>query len=201
MVSLSLNQRHQVAQKLIFTIGIWGVSVGIGSYFGLFSTFPLPWIAFLVAMGITLPLAIYYGNSVFQAYIQGLHLNYLTLFHIWRIPAALTFFYYGNQHLLPPTFVRNAAWGDLASGLLVLVVLALPKSPWKYWGFHLFGLADFVSAVGTGLTFSLLQVPTMETIATFPIALIPLFGVGISGASHIMALDILARQPRKPCSV
>jgi hypothetical protein len=201
MVSLSSNQRHHIAQRLLSVISLWGLGVAVGSYFGLFSTFLLPWFALLVAMGITIPVAIYYGNSSFRAYIQGLHLNYLTVFHIWRIPAALTFFYYGNQHLLPSTFVRNAAWGDLAAGLLVLVVLALPKSTWKYWGFHLFGLADFVTAVGIGLTFSLLQVPTMETIATFPVALIPLFGVGISGASHIMALDILARQTRKLRSV
>jgi hypothetical protein len=201
MASLSSNQRHQVAQRLLSFISIWGLCVGVGSYLGLFSTFPLPWFALLVAMGITVPLAIYYGNSIFRTYIQGLHLNYLTLFHIWRIPAALTFFYYGSRHLLPSTFVRNAAWGDLAAGLLVLVVLVLPKSNWKYWGFHLFGLADFVTAVSTGLTFSLLQVPTMETIATFPVALIPLFGVGISGASHIMALDVLVRQTRKFRSV
>ncbi len=197
MVSLSLTQRNQIAQRLLSIISIWGLGVGVGSYFRLFSTFPLPWFALLVAMGITTPLAIYYGNSIFRAYIQGLHLNYLTLFHIWRIPAALTFFYYGSQDLLPSTFVRNAAWGDLAAGLLVLVVLALPKSNWKYWGFHLLGLADFVTAVGTGLTFSLLQVPMMETIATYPVALIPLFGVGISGASHIMALDILVRRTGK----
>ena len=75
------------------------------------------------------------------------------------------------------------------------------KLAWKYWGFHLFGLADFATAVSAGLIFSLLQVPTMETIATFPVALIPLFGVGISGASHIMALDILVRQTRKLRSV
>ncbi len=194
MISLSLNQRNQITQRLLSIISVWGLGVAVGSYFGLFSTFPLPWFALLVAMGITLPLAIYYGNSVFQAYIQGLHLNYLTLFHIWRIPAALIFFYYGSRHLLPSTFVRNAAWGDLAAGLLVVVVVALPKSDWKYWGFHLFGLADFVTAVGTGLTFALLQVPMMETIATYPIALIPLFGVGLSGASHVMALDILVRK-------
>jgi hypothetical protein len=199
MISLSSNQRHRIAQRLILIISFWGFSVAVGSYFGLFSTFPLPWFALLVAMGIATPLVIYYGNASFRAYIQGLHLNYLTLFHIWRIPAALTFFYYGSQNLLPSTFVRNAAWGDLAAGLLALVLLALPKSTWKYWGFHLFGLADFVIAVSTGLIFSLLQVPTMETIATFPVALIPLFGVGISGASHIMALNILARQARDLC--
>jgi hypothetical protein len=201
MVSLSSNQRHHIAQRLLAIISFWGLGVAVGSYFGFFSAFPLPWFALLVAMGITIPVAIYYRNSSFRAYIQGLHLNSLTLFHVWRIPAALTFFYYGSQHLLPSTFVQNAAWGDLAAGLLVIVVLALPKNTWKYWGFHLFGLADFVIAVGTGLTFSLLQVPMMETIATFPVALIPLFGVGISGASHIMALDSLARQTRKPRSV
>lgn len=201
MVFLSSNQRRRIAQRLLFVVSFWGFGVAVGSYFGLFSAFPLPGFALLVAMGITVPLIIYYWNLSFRAYIQELHLNHLTLFHIWRIPAALTFFYYGSQHLLPSTFVRNAAWGDLAAGLLVFVVLALPKNIWKYWGFHLFGLADFVAAVSTGLLFSLLQVPTMETIATFPVALIPLFGVGISGASHIMALDMLVRQTKKLRSI
>lgn len=81
--------------------------------------------------------------------------------------------------------------------MLVLPILMLPRNRWKYWVFHLFGMADFVTAVGTGLIFTLLQVPMMETITTFPIALIPAFGVGISGASHIMALDILARGKAK----
>lgn len=194
MMTLSLTQRDRMTQRLLYTISLWGIGVGIGSYFGLFSLFPLPWFAMLVAMGMVTPLAFYYGNSTFRAYIQGLHLNYLTLFHIWRIPAALTFFYYGSQHLLPTAFVRDAAWGDLTAGLLVLLIFVLPKNQWKYWGFHLFGMVDFIVAVGTGLTFSLLQVPTMHAISTFPVALIPLFGVGISGASHIMALDILARR-------
>jgi hypothetical protein len=192
MGSLSLRQRDRMTRQLIYVIGIWGLGVGIASYLGLFRLFPLPWFALCVAMGIIAPLLVYWSNSTFRAYIQELHLNRLTLFHLWRIPAALAFLYYGNQHLLPETFVRHAAWGDLMAGSLVFLVLALPKNYWKYWGFHLFGLADFVLAVGTGLTFSLLHIPMMETLRTFPIALIPLFGVGISGASHLMALDILA---------
>ena len=59
---------------------------------------------------------------------------------------------------------------------------------------HRFGFVDFVIAVGTGLTFTLLLDPRMELIATLPFALIPLFGVGISGASHIVAFDMLRRQ-------
>jgi hypothetical protein len=58
-------------------------------------------------------------------------------------------------------------------------------------------MTDFIIAVGTGLTFSLLQISMMNTIATYPVALIPLFGVPISGVSHIMALDLLARRKAK----
>jgi hypothetical protein len=191
MVPLSLNQHNQITQRLLAILSIWGIGIGVSSYLGLFQTFPLPWFALLVAIGITAPVLIYYRNSTFQTYIQGLHLNYLTVFHLWRVPAALVWFYYGSQQLLPTTFVRNAAWGDLVAGLLVIPVLLLPNYRWKYWVFHLFGMADFVIAVGTGLTFSLLQVPLMDTVTTFPVALVPLFGVGISGASHIMALDLL----------
>jgi hypothetical protein len=54
-------------------------------------------------------------------------------------------------------------------------------------------MTDFVIAVGTGLTFSLLQISMMDTITTYPVALIPIFRVPISGVSHIMALDLLAR--------
>jgi hypothetical protein len=197
MVSLSVNQWHQITQRLFFIISIWGLSVAVGSHFGLFSMFPLPWFALLVAIGIIAPVLSYYGSSTFRAYIQHQHLNYLTVFHLWRVPAALVWFYYGSQNLLPETFVHNAAWGDLVAGLLVIPVLILPNHHWKYWAFHLFGMTDFVVAVGTGLTFSLLQVPMMATITTYPVALVPLFGVGISGASHIMALDLLTRRKAK----
>jgi len=128
MVSLSLNQQHQITQRLMLSIGLWGLPVAIGSYAGLFERFPAPLFALLVSVGITIPVVVYYRNSVFRAYIQALHLNYLTLFHLWRIPAALAFFYYGSQHLLPPTFVHNAAWGDLIAGTLVLPVLMLPQN-------------------------------------------------------------------------
>ncbi|MGP1373757.1 MAG: hypothetical protein ACTS3T_13085 [Almyronema sp.] len=197
MVSLSSKQRHQIKRQLFLTLSIWGLGVAAGSYFGYLSRLSLPWLALLVVSGILWPVAVYYGTPTFRSYIQGLDLDDLTLFHLWRIPAAFVFFSYGHQHLLPADFVRNAAWGDLVAGLLVLVVWGLPKSNWKYWGFHLFGLADFVVAVGTGLTFSLLRVPMMETITTYPLALIPLFGVGISGASHLMALDILRQRHRQ----
>jgi hypothetical protein len=94
---------------------------------------------------------------------------------------------------LPDLFVRNAAWGDLIAGTLALALAFLPASRSGYWTFHLFGFADFVLAVGTGLMFTLADDPRMAPIITLPVALIPLFGVGISGATHLMAFDLLRR--------
>jgi hypothetical protein len=83
--------------------------------------------------------------------------------------------------------------GDLIAGLLALGVILLPKTHNRYLVFHLFGFADFVVAVGTGLTLFLLNDTRMTGIQTLPMALIPFYGVGISGASHIMAFDLLRR--------
>lgn len=46
-------------------------------------------------------------------------------------------------------------------------------------------------AVGTGLVFTLLNDSRMATIRELPMVLIPLFGVGISGASHLIAFSLL----------
>lgn len=144
--------------------------------------------------GIMTPVLFYYFNGSFRSYIVFIGLKYLTLFNIWRIPAGLVFLYYGSHNLLPEQFVHNAAYGDLAVGVLVPIVLMLPGGIGKYLAFHIFGLLDFVVAVGTGLTLTLLQVPLMENIRTFPIVLIPLYGVCITGALHMMTLDILLRR-------
>ena len=68
-----------------------------------------------------------------------------------------------------------------------------PESLERYWVFHSFGFLDFVVAVGTGLTYTLLQDARMAPVAVLPLALIPLFGVGISGATDLIAFDRLRR--------
>lgn len=77
--------------------------------------------------------------------------------------------------------------------MLALAVTLLAKTRGRYLVFHLFGFADFVVAVGTGLTLFLQNDPLMAGIQTLPMALIPFFGVGVSGASHLMAFDLLRR--------
>jgi hypothetical protein len=67
----------------------------------------------------------------------------------------------------------------------------LPRRRSTYVAFHLFGLSDFIAALVTGLSVTLRGDARMRTIATFPLALIPLFGVGLSGAAHLIAFDLL----------
>jgi uncharacterized membrane protein len=202
MTDLTLDARPSTAMHAIWrrrtltTLAAWAVAAAVGGSLDLFAAIPLPLIAGFVALGIAGPLALYFGNRGFRAFMHALPIEALTTFHVWRVPAALLFFWYGSQGLLPETFVRHAAWGDLVAGLLVPIVLIPPKSRSKFLGFHLFGLADFVLAVGTGLVFSLRSDPVMATIATMPLVMIPLFGVCVSGVSHVIAMDRLLAERR-----
>jgi len=194
-----MSQKHEIdtragSRLLLGVLAIWGLMVAVAAEVGVYRAIYPPLIGPIVALGIGVPVVVYVVSNGFRAYIEAIGLRWLTVFHIWRIPAALLFFWYGAHNLLPETFVRNAAWGDLIAGTLALVVSLLPETRNRYLVFHIFGFADLVVAVGTGLSFSLLNDPRMSAIQTLPMALIPLYGVGISGASHIMAFDLLRRR-------
>lgn len=193
------GERAWWTRRVLGVLAAWALLVAVTSALGLFRAFPLPYIAPIVAAGIGGPIALYALHGRFRAYMRGLRLETLTVFHLWRIVAALVFFAYGAAGALPETFVRHAAWGDLLAGLLVIPVLLVRGQTFaKYLSFHVIGFADFVLAVGTGLYFSLIDDPAMATIATFPLALIPLFGVAVSGASHLIAFDLLRVRRRRP---
>ncbi len=152
----------------------------------------MPGFAVLVALGIGIPVALYFALPAVRRSVDAIGLHRLTLMHIWRIPAALVFFDYGVRGELPPLFWILAGAGDLLAGTYAATLLWRPPSLALYRRIHLFGFADFVTAVGSGLTFTLLRDPRMSLLTTLPMALIPLFGVGLSGASHIVALHTLS---------
>ena len=155
----------------------------------------MPGYAILVAVGIGAPVALYFLLPPLRSAVNAIGLHRLTLMHVWRIPAALLFFYYGLGGELPAAFWILAGVGDLLAGSYAATLLWRTPSSALYRRIHNFGFADFVIAVGTGLTFTLLKEPRMSLLTTLPMALIPLFGVGLSGASHIISLHMLKKLP------
>ena len=183
-----------ITAVLLLGLGLWGAGVAVLARQGAFLAIPMPAIALLVAMGIALPTLGYFASPAMRAYFAAVGLFPITALHVWRVPAALAFFGYGLAGQLPAPFWLLAGTGDLVAGLYACKLMLGGADDRGYLRFHLFGFADFVVAVGTGLTFTLLQDPRMAAIAVLPLALIPLFGVGISGASHLIAFDQLRRR-------
>lgn len=179
---------------LIGVLAAWGLAVSAAAHAGIFQAIAPLYFGPLVAAGIAMPYLIYVMTPGVRRYFDGVGLYPLTVLHVWRIAAALAFFWYGFQNQLPPAFWILAGVGDLLAGLYALPLLKGPADDDAYSRIHRFGFADFVVAVGTGLYFTLVDDPRMATIRELPMVLIPLFGVGVSGASHLIAFDLLRRK-------
>ena len=148
----------------------------------------------LVALGIALPTLWYFASGSVRSWTDRIGLRSITAFHIWRIPAAPALLLVRRSRRAADRLLAR----DRRRGPHRRLLCRLGGHPGRpdarnYRAVHRFGFVDFVIAVGTELTFTLLLDPRMELIATLPFALIPLFGVGISGASHIVAFDMLRR--------
>lgn len=175
-------------------LAAWGLAVAAAAHAGVFQAIRPIYYGPLVAAGIMVPFLIYALTPAVRRYFDNVGVYPLTVLHVWRIPAALAFFWYGFHNQLPPAFWILAGVGDFLAGVNALPLLTGSASDDAYFRIHRFGFADFVVAVGTGLLFTLLNDPRMATIRELPMVLIPLFGVGISGASHLIAFDLLRRR-------
>ena len=199
MQMLSTSERRDVpAVSLVAAIVTWGVVVAVLAGEGAFARLIGPSFGILVVAGILVPTAIALGTKRGRRTVAALGLLPLTLLHVWRVPAALLFFSYGAAGLLPPAFWVPAGAGDFIVGLLAARVLTARPTLRFYWRFHIFGFTDFVIAVGSGLLHTLLlHDPRMQPITQLPLALIPLFAVGLSGASHLVSFKLLADERRR----
>jgi len=189
-------------RKLVSILFVWLLMVCIAGYFDWISLIPLPLFGIVVFLLIAGGTLIYFYQPAFKKYIRETwSLKHLMVFHIWRIVAGLLFLHYGDLGLLPDTFVKRAAYGDILAGLLVPVVLIAGQSRRGYMVFNVIGFVDFLLAVGTGLFLSMAGNSAMKVIETLPLVVIPLFGVPISGISHIMAFDKLLNPKIQKSSV
>lgn len=184
----------RVERLVVATLSLWFVAVLVLGWAGIFGGLPSAAPGVIAVLQMTGIVALYRLNAPFRAFVRSVPFKHLTIFNIWRLPAGALFLHYGAQGLLPPLFVQNAAWGDIIAALLVPVVLMLPEWRAKWAAFQVVGFADFIIAVGTGVMLNVLDTPGMGNIAELPLVLIPLFGVPITGAVHVIMLDRLFRR-------
>lgn len=195
------NRRLLNRWLLGLTLWLFGAAAlsASGALAALVQSAPMIVIPACVATGMLIPLLVLARSPQTQAALLGAPLSYLTSFNVWRIAAALVFFGYAAAGLLPVSFALIAGIGDLLAGLLAVAVVRL--APWlsarggarAYLAFHILSFSDFLTAVGTGITLTLLGDPLMASLADFPLALIPLFGVPVTGVLSLVALWRLTR--------
>jgi len=188
---------ERVERWFVVVLTFWAACAFVAAASGAISKVPRLVLGPLLLTETIIPILIYYLSRTFRAYIASIDLKHLTIFHLWRLLAGFTFVSYGMRHLLPETFVHNAGFGDILVGILVPVILILPNGIRKYIVFHVIGLLDFILALGTGITLTASREPLIENLTTFPIIMIPLLGVPVSGALHVMAIDVAMRKLRK----
>ena len=178
---------NKTASYFSIIIIIWGFLVFYLGYNETFLNYNLLIFGFTVVIIMALIVIVYWSSKSFQKFSNSIPLKTIALLHSWRIFAGWAFL--SSTEILPDVFVRNAGVGDLIAGFLGLSVFGSTKR--NHLIFNVIGLADFLLAVGTGITLTFLGSQEMSGIMKLPLIIIPLLGVPLSGYSHVVALKRL----------
>eukprot|EP00439_Symbiodinium_sp_Y106_P088729 s1_g1265.t1 len=180
---------------------LWGgliLALALAGVFAVAPTDPnLPTLlAILTPVG--LGIVAYLISPDFRAWVLSLDPILLVTLHSWRmIGGTFVFLYFFD--VLPALFAIPAGLGDMAVALAApFIALGLLHKPnfsqsRRFWAFHIFGLLDFVVAVGTG-TIARVQIEgwvegaTSVPMGAFPLVLIPAFIVPILILLHLASI-------------
>ena len=112
-------------REVLASLGTWGAVVAAASARGALAKLPARLVAALIVGGIALPTIAYARSAELKGLARNVGIHKLSLFHTWRVVGTAAFLFYGSKDELPPTFVRNAAWGDLATSVLAAALTGL----------------------------------------------------------------------------
>ena len=185
------DEERRAIRTSLANIALWGTGIAAASAGNVITRIPRMAIAPLIFVGIAIPSVAYHRSPALKRVMRRVGPYPLTLAHAWRIAAGIAFLRWGASGKLPKTFTKRAGWGDIASGIVALALVRAPKNRLALGAANVFGAADLAVAIATGMTMVLRKEPAMRAIGTFPPAVIPLFGVGLTGAAHVIAFDLL----------
>lgn len=184
-------QQNYFEKRVTLVVVFWGLASFLLGYYGFFNLLPRPVFGAAVVLILSSLILYYQFNNTFKQFCNNIPLKAIALFHAWRIFAGWIFLSYSG--VLSETFINNAAYGDIISGFFGLSVFVFGHSKLNYYIFNLVGLLDFMVAVGTGITLTILGDEGMAPIIQLPLIMIPLFGVPLSGFTHFISLSRLLK--------
>jgi hypothetical protein len=132
------------------------------------------------------------ASQPFRQFLLSLNPRALTIVQAWRI-AGFTFLVLYTYGILPGAFALPAGWGDIAIGAtapLVALKLANPGNRKSFIVWQLLGIADLVTAVGSGVTTRLINPHGIATTAmtVLPMSVIPTFAVPLFMILHFISI-------------
>lgn len=184
-------QQNNTEKRATLVIVFWGITSFLLGYYGFFKLIPRPLFGATVVTILSSLILLYQFNKQFQQFCNSIPLKAIALFHVWRIFAGWIFISYSG--VLSQTFINNAAYGDIISGFFGLTVFLFGHTKLSYYLFNIVGLLDFVLAVGTGISLTIIGDNGMAPIIQLPLIMIPLFGVPLSGFTHFISLSRLLK--------
>jgi len=158
--------------------------------------FPGPQAIFLALFAATLIAAT--SVPALRAWVDALPLRTLIGINALRF-IGITFLVLAARGQIAPVFAARAGWGDIATAVLALVLLAAgePRTPLHRGLAHAwnaFGLLDLVVAVGTATAVTLNDTaPGIAPVLYLPLVVIPAFFVPIFLANHVVIFRRLIR--------
>jgi hypothetical protein len=193
----------------IILIGWFAAAVAL-AWFGVYEGGPgrLPTIQFGILIPIAVGAYLIWRSPMVSRIIDAVPQQWLVGVQIFRAGGAIFLVLYAAGRM-PGLFALPAGVGDILVGTLApIVAWAYARNPrggaGLITGWNVFGIADLVVAVGTGLATapSPLQVAAFEApntlIADFPLVLIPAYLVPFWTVLHIASLTKLRRTSSRP---
>jgi hypothetical protein len=187
-------------------LGAWLLAVLVAGHAGTFEAGSgrLPLGLLLALAGPLLLFAVLYRASpVFQRFVLGIDLRFLTAVQGWRVIGAMFLALYAFD-VLPGLFAWPAGVGDAAVGFsapFVLMVMVRGEPTWRRWviWLNVAGLIDFTVAVGTGVLTSgsslgwFADAAPRASLGALPLSLVPTFAVPLWTIFHVISLLQLRR--------
>ena len=170
-------------------IWLWLIVALVAGGTGQLARLPRPALQGVLFALTGLLLLAYFRGARFRAWLDGLDLRALVLFHVTRF-VGFYFLFLHSRGELPYAFAVPGGWGDNLVAALALVVCLLPladetrRRAIGLW--NVIGLTDIVLVLATGARIGLQDPQQLSALARLPLSLLPTFLVPLVLFTHVV---------------